>query len=407
MNDDFDLGPLLHGRGEELAPPAGTWESIARRGRRRRRMKASLAVLSGVAVIAGATPVILATQHSSDGQHLQVTAAQRSAAEMNPSVSASPVHPSLAKLVPTSVSFISPTQGWVSGQIRVLGGTVAGGLGRTTDSGTTWSIEAARPAPQGTVRFADAEHGFSFGSTYQVTHDGGLTWQTLRSPGYIADLETFHGVVWALVRSCVRCEGLRLFQATVTAPTLVRVAAVKPIGSSDAALTLHGDAIYVTGGDTLWATTDDGYSWRHDHNPCGGGGQAFSAWSDTGLAAECTPARGVGSLFESMDAGRHWSNIANVPHVQAAAGTLSAGSPDQLVVTTGLGAPYVSHHHGNHWARAAVDGAVTFASYITGLQIVGITGGSEPAFVTSENGGRTWFETPFRHKLPAIYAGSE
>jgi photosystem II stability/assembly factor-like uncharacterized protein len=407
-DDDVDLGPLLRGRGEPLPAPEGTWESIVRRGQRRRRAKAGLAMAAGVVIVAGATPAILTIHHSSSNQHLQVADAQRSYRAMDPSVETPVTKPSLARLAPTSVSFVSPTEGWVSGDLRVLDGTVAGGLARTDNSGTSWSIVAGRPEPQGTVRFADAAHGFSFGTTYQSTHDGGLTWQSLPSPGYIADLETGNGVIWALVRSCVRCDGLRLFQATVTSPDLVRVSAVKPIANHDAALTLHDHAIYVTGGDTMWATTNDGYSWRHEHNPCDDGGQAFSAWTETGLAAECTPVRGVGSLFESLDAGRHWTDIANVPHVQASVGSLSAGTPDDLILTTGIGAPFVSHHHGNHWRRAPVDGDVTFAAFISGQHVVAITDGTQPAFVASDNGGRTWFETPFRHKLAAApYAGSE
>jgi photosystem II stability/assembly factor-like uncharacterized protein len=115
----------------------------------------------------------------------------------------------------------------------------------------------------------------------------------------------------------------------------------------------------------------------------------------------------VGSLFESLDAGRQWTNIANVPHVQAGVGTLSAGTPDDLILTTGVGAPYVSHHHGNHWTRAPVDGAVIFAAFISDQHLVGITGGLHPSFVTSDNSGLTWFETPFQRKAPAIYAGNE
>jgi photosystem II stability/assembly factor-like uncharacterized protein len=397
MNDEFDFESLLRGRDDELPPRADAWESIARRGRRRRRIKTSFAAAAGLCLIAGATPAILAAQHSGSEQRLQVAAPQHSNSpdSVGAGLDNPVVHPALSMLQPASVTFVTQGEGWVTGDLRVPGGTVAGGLARTTNAGATWSIEVPRPAPQGTVRFADFDQGFSFGSEYQLTDDGGLTWRELPSPGYIADLETSNGVVWALVRSCALCERLRLFQATLTAPTLVRVAAVKPIGNDDAALTLHGHAIYVTGGKDMWATTDDGYSWRHEANPCDGGDQAFSAWSTRGLAAECTPARGVGSLFESLDAGRDWTDIANVPHVQAAVGTLSAGSPDDLIITTGTGAPYVTHHHGHRWIRGDVAGAVTFASYISDRHIVGVTGGAEPAFVTSLDNGRTWTQTPF------------
>jgi len=306
------------------------------------------------------------------------------------------VRPSLDRLVPRSVSFVTQYEGWVSGELKVRGGTVAGGLAHTITAGATWAVQAPSPTPEGAVRFADSKQGLSFGETYQVTNDGGQTWQSVPSPGYIADLETEGGVVWALVRSCGHCDGLRLYQATLVNPNLVRVSSVKPIGAYDAAITLHGHAIYVTGGDDMWASTNDGYSWSKPVNPCGGGGQAFATWSEKGLAAECTPTRGVGSLFESLDAGRHWTNIANVPHVRADVGTLSAGSPDDLLITTGSGAPFVSHHHGNHWARAEVDGAVVLAAYISNSHIVGLTAGRLPAFVTSFDSGRTWTETPFR-----------
>ncbi|HVW80131.1 MAG TPA: hypothetical protein VHB69_04225 [Mycobacteriales bacterium] len=398
MNDDLDFDALLRGRGDELAPPPGAWEAISRRGRRRRRMKTMLAGAAVVAVVGALTPVAVSIHHSSTDQRLQVAAPVQSGSPNALGITAdSPVvHPSLSLLVPSSLSFVTQTEGWVTGGLEVVGGTVAGGLARTTDGGLTWSIETPHPAPQGVVRFADADQGYSFGSAYQATNDGGLTWQTLPSPGFIADLETSNGVIWALVRSCARCERLRLFQATLTAPQLVRVPRVKPIDSYDATLTLRGHAIYVSGGKDFWASNDDGYSWRHETNPCLGGGQAFAAWSASGLAAECTPVRGVGSLFETVDAGRHWTDIANLPRVRAAVGTLSAGSANHLLVTTGLGAPYLTYSHGHRWLPADIRGVVSFAAYISSSHIVGVTSGMAPGFVSSDDGGRTWIETPYR-----------
>ncbi|MGN6474932.1 MAG: hypothetical protein ACTHK4_14955 [Mycobacteriales bacterium] len=403
MSDDFDFEPghgsldrVLRGRGDLLEPPDDAWSTIARRARRRKRTKALLTAAAGITVVAGATPAVLAVRGSSDNQRLQV-AESPPHSELSKSfgVSENPaVHPSLSRLVPTSVSFVTQSRGWVSGVLRVRGGTVAGGLAHTEDAGTTWVIEAPRPMPEGTVRFADSKQGLSFGDEYQATDDGGLTWQTLPSPGYIADLETANGVIWALVRSDVRSERLELYQATLTDPTLVRVSAVAPIGHRDAAITLRGHAIYITGGHDMWATTNDGFSWRHPRNPCGGGSQSFATWSATGIAAECTPARGLGSIFESLDAGQDWTNIANVPHVRAGVGTLSAGSPDDLMITTGTAPPFISHHHGNRWSRAGVTGPVVFAAYISGSHVVGVTDGRGPTFVTSFDAGRTWTQTP-------------
>ncbi|HWA66719.1 MAG TPA: hypothetical protein VG899_10175 [Mycobacteriales bacterium] len=398
LGPDLDFDSLLRGRGDELAPPPGAWEAIRRRGRRRRRMKSALAGAVSLVVVGAAAPALVSLHKSSSDQKLQVAAARQSDTpdSLDGGEGDLVVHPALSLLVPASVSFVTQSEGWVTGGLEVPGGTVVGGLARTTDGGTTWSIETPRPAPQGTVRFADADQGFSFGADYQSTDDGGLTWHTLPSPGYIADLETAHGVVWALVRSCARCARLRLFQATLTSPQLVRVSSVKPVDSYDATLTLRGHAIYVTGGKDLWATDDDGYSWRHETNPCLGESQAFAAWSQNGLAAECTPVRGIGSLFESVDSGRHWTNIANLPHVRAAVGTLSAGTADDLLVTTGLGAPYLTYVHGHRWTRADVPGIVTFAAYISPSHIVGVTSDTSPAFVTSYDSGRTWSEVPYR-----------
>ncbi len=402
MSDDVDFDPVLRGRGDVLDPPEGAWASIARRARRRKQVKALLAGAAGVAVIAGAAPAVLAVRGSSDNQRLKTLASppHGSSTSTLGGITDPVVRPTLSKLVPTSVSFVTQSDGWASGVLRVRGGTVAGGLARTEDAGTTWSIEAPQPASDGTVRFADSKQGLAYGEGYQATDDGGLTWQQLPSPGYIADLETAGGVIWALVRSDVRSERLRLYQATLTNPTLIRVSAVPPVSSFDAAITLRGHAIYVTGGNDMWATTNDGFSWRHPRNPCGGVDQAFAAWSERGLAAECTPARGLGSIFESLDAGQDWTNIANVPHVRAAAGTLSAGSPDDLLITTGTTPPFVSHHHGSHWARADVTGAVIFAAYISGAHIVGVTAGRVPTFVTSFDAGHTWLQAPFRPAPP-------
>jgi hypothetical protein len=402
VNDKVDFDGILLGRGDQLEPRDGSWAAIERRAKRRKRAKALLAAAAGVAIIAGATPAVLAVRGSSDNQRLKTLASPpHSDSTSTLGGSTNPVvHASLSKLVPTSVTFVTQSEGWASGVLRVRGGTVAGGLARTDDAGATWTIEAPHPAADGTVRFADSKQGLSYGEEYQTTNDGGLTWQTLPSPGYIADLETEGGVIWALVRSDVRSVRLALYQATLTSPTLVRVSTVPPISSKDAAITLRGHAIYVTGGNDMWASTDDGFSWRHPRNPCGGGSQAFAAWSERGIAAECTPARGIGSIFESLDAGQNWTNIANVPHVRAGAGTLSAGSPDDLLITTGTAAPFVSHHHGNHWTRAGVTGAVTFAAYISGTHVVGITAGPVPTFVTSFDGGHTWAQTPFATASP-------
>lgn len=402
MSEDFDprLEAMLRATDEPLAPPAGTWEDVRRRARRRRQGKALLAVAAGVAVLAGAIPAVIAVRDNSSNDRVQLAnqPTQPPPITSNPPKSATVIQSSpttLRRLDPETISFVSQTQGWVSGAIRVAGGTVDGGLGRTTDGGVHWAAEPASPPPTGLVRFANPDVGFSFGATYQITRDGGKTWATLPSPGNIVDLETMNGRVWALVQSCEQCRAPRLFAASVGSPALHRVGQVPPIGPYDSNLVLSGGSVFVTGGQDLWMSRD-GQSWRQGINPCGAGPQSFSAWSPTDLAAECTPVRGVGSLYESNDGGLHWTNIADLPKVSAAVATLSAGTWNHLIVTTGVGPPYVTFDGGQHWQPADTGaGPVTFAAYISTSHIVGIRGGRRPAFLSSQDAGRHWTAVAF------------
>jgi len=401
MDKDRELEALLRSSASSLPPPPELWEKVRRRARRRRQGKALLAVSAAVIVIAGAVPAVIAVRHSSSGnQQLDLAQSPKIAAPLNApnnrASSPAPVSPgTLRHLQPETISFVSQTEGWVSGETRVSGGTVVGGFGQTANGGRTWNAERATPPPTGLVRFANSEVGFSYGTDYQMTRDGGRTWQSLPSPGYIADLETFNGRVWALALSCQECRSPRLFTATIDSPVLHRVRTVSAISPNDATLILNGNSVFVTGGEDLWRSRN-GLTWRKGINPCGTAPQAFSAWTPNDLAAECTPVRGVGSIFESNDGGLRWTNISNLPKVKASATTLSAGTFNHLIITTGTGAPWVTFDDGQHWRRADTGtGPVTFAAYISPTHIVGIRAGSTPAFITSYDSGRHWTATPF------------
>jgi photosystem II stability/assembly factor-like uncharacterized protein len=398
---DRELEALLRSAAaSSLAPPEEMWDSVRRRARRRRQGKALMAVSAAAVVVAGAVPAVIAVRDTSGGnQQLQLSQSpgEHFAPLSGPRASSGPkISPATLKhLQPETISFVSQTDGWVSGETKVAGGTVDGGFGRTANGGKTWSAEQATPPPTGLVRFATDQIGFSFGAQYQMTHDGGRTWQTLPSPGYIPDLETFNGRVWALVQSCQECRAPRLFTATINSPTLHRVRTVAPISANNSAIILNGSSVFVTGGEDLWRSRN-GLTWRKGINPCGTAPQAFSAYGPLDLAAECTPARGVGSIFESNDGGLRWTDIANLPNVTASATTLSAGTFDHLIITTGTGPPWVTFDDGQHWRRADTGTApVVFAAYISPTHIVGIRGGDQPAFVTSYDSGHTWSATPF------------
>jgi photosystem II stability/assembly factor-like uncharacterized protein len=248
---------------------------------------------------------------------------------------------------------------------------------------------------------SSATLGFSFGTTYQETKNGGKSWQTLPSPGYIEDLETNpQGRLWALVRSCVSCTDPRLFTATKDNPDLTPVPDVPRIDSYDAALTLTGTEVYVNGGDTLLRISDSGMTVKTLSNPCGGGDQAFASWEQGTIAAECSPVRGTGSIFESTDGGVDWTDAGDTPNtsVRAGVGTLAASTfGEDLIITTGTSAPYVSTDYGHSWTLVPIKdaGPVTFAAFISGSHVVGLSGGAKPGFVSSYDSGVNWSFTPF------------
>lgn len=416
-NDHFpdDLEALLRGDRDPLAAPPELWDSIRGRARRRKVMKAALAGAAVAVVLAGAVPAVIAVRDNSAGNGSTNVATSPDQEQPDLPTATSVARPtSLSALTPQTVSFVTQNRGWVSGALNVEGGQVTGGLGMTTDGGATWA--PLQSEPKGLVRMATGEddttvpsEGFSFGSSYQVTYDGGQTWQTLPSPGYIKDLEVLDEHVWALVKSCVSCSGLSLWTGTEEQPTLTPVEQVPQLDGVDPALTLAYHSIYVTAGKSLWFSADTGSTWQEGVNPCDGEHQAFATWGPTnGLFAACSPSLGTGSLFLSHHDGataRSWTNIANLPQgVSMSAAALSAGTHNNLLITTGTGPAWITTTAGTtgisgtspRWSRADPDtGPVTFAAYIDNAHIVGLRGGNDPAFISSTDAGRTWTISPF------------
>ena len=92
--------------------------------------------------------------------------------------------------------------------------------------------------------------------------------------------------------------------------------------------------------------------------------------------------------------------------VTARVGSLSAGTRNNFLITTGTGPAYVTTNAGlpttvggpSSWKLADADtGPVTFAAYIDDGHIVGLRGGPTPAFISSDNAGRSgsWQIRPF------------
>ena len=110
---------------------------------------------------------------------------------------------------PVSVTFVSPTVGYVLG---TAGKCCTAVMLRTTDGGTHWQSVppppvTVRPGPgqsggASSVRFASPLDGWVFGPKLYATHDGGKTWQDLSVHGSVLALETSDRVVVAVVSPC-------------------------------------------------------------------------------------------------------------------------------------------------------------------------------------------------------------
>jgi photosystem II stability/assembly factor-like uncharacterized protein len=229
-----------------------------------------------------------------------------------------------------SVTFVSPTEGWVLGTAPCSTPPCTSIL-RTTDAGRTWvGIPAPRVAGSGLgesdghgsvheLRFADPTDGFAYGTGLWETHDGGSTWARARTLAgmrhyEVAALEPDSGHIYAVV-SRAASDG------EADGPPVLAIGT--PSGAFRALRALPGDEIngLSTAGDdgvivdqtTLYTVTPDG-SIHHNRLPASPCSVAGS--STENLVAICGEGVGGGSMgdrkaFGSDDGGRHWNRLPN------------------------------------------------------------------------------------------------
>ena len=160
-----------------------------------------------------------------------------------------------------SVTFVSANDGWVLGRTtKTCTHAPCTAVLRTTNGSRSW---ASIPAPKDGIarfngaagldrlRFADSLDGFASGSQLWATHNGGSSWHRVKQvPGYITDLETSAGVVYA-AGTVARSGKERIYISPVHSDSWQRVAGL-PVAFGTGGLgdiTLHGSA-----GGSSWAT---------------------------------------------------------------------------------------------------------------------------------------------------------
>lgn len=337
MPADNELDPLdrwLNEQVRPLPPPAGTFELITKRARRRKIRKALVSVASAAAVAAAvgiAVPLsttlhLTTTSAGADAAAAGPAAPTRTSPQSAPTNAA--VTPSSATAstesasstpsaaaargylppdyVPSSVTWDSTSTGWVIGPAGTPGQcanenpSICTSVARTDDGGQTWQ---GLPAPDTGgpeaaagvtgLRFLNGTYGWAFGPELWATDDGGQHWHRVDTgTASVTDLETMNGRAYALFGDCAssgdtiaQCTSYTLKTAVAGSDTWTPVAGVPGSLSpgsgqrASAVIELAGatgneppTGYLVAPDGTLYAGPLDGTAWHEVAKlPCGPG----------------------------------------------------------------------------------------------------------------------------------------
>lgn len=344
---------------------------------------------------------------------------------------------------PGSVTFVSPTTGFVIGIDATCPGGSCVALARTTDRGSTW---VSLPAPAAgyvaegrsgsstvpvvsEVRFADELDGWVYGPSLFATHDGGASWQQVSLGGPVVALETSGGYVDAVVSPCTgdnQCTGsLRLYQAPSTGGSFTSVLSTPSVttdgGVAPQDLSLHAPVGFADmsgsgqSAASIYATSSlatGAGGWKAFPDPCAAATTgytvvAFVAPDTTDLYTLCGGGGAAGSetkrLVKTVNG---VSTVTGTPPFDGDAEALAATASGTLVVAAASGASelYRSVDGGATWTTAETygDGGAGFndLGFTTATQGVAIHGlpGPPAAFASqllmTTDGGATWKVVP-------------
>jgi hypothetical protein len=352
------------------------------------------------------------------------TAAAAATVTANASAS-SPARPAVGPVPtgfePESVTFVSASDGWVLGTAPCAHQPCTSVV-RTTNGGRSWvGIPAPRfrlsryrggPGLDG-MRFADTQDGFAFGSQLWVTHDGGATaagWRRVRLPGYVADLETAAGVVYAAVSNSHQQVTVYRSQATGGAWHKVSGLPAKVGGGAGlGTITLHGSAAWIILGNRLYAS-QHGARWTTEPFTCPRkvrGITSVGATSSTRITLLCTGDAALGSelkvLYASADGGAHFRRAGRPPMGGTGLNLLAQPAARHVFIATFSGATWldVSKDGGRVWhtSLGLSDGGKGWADFgfttaTQGVAIEGMPSIGSRMYVT-RNAGRSWHKVKF------------
>ncbi len=438
------LRRTLESEAATVTSPEDAWQRFSAAGDRvvplysaRRRLR--VGVPAGIVGLAAAVIVAVLVTRGPSGHGTQIatgapstafgtgtaaasatTAAAAAPAASGPTAGAATPRPSTGAasstiappFAPLSVTFVSPTEGWVLGSVTcATNGTCPLAMRHTVDGGATWTpLSTAPPGPATHVRFADPSDGWAWDMTdIWSTHNAGATWSHVTLPSLatgalIEDLEASAGRGYAAV---VQDDGtVRLAQTPVGVDAwILPPAALSPgVGGGPVPagqIVLSGSAGWFIQVDrtVVAGARLSGGTWQPWTPPClsAAGPAVLEASSATDLVAACnvglwsTP---VGEeLFVSHDGGTTWSTGTRIP--VTGGGQIAAATASSFVVA-GPGVLVATFDGGATWSTVArMPGSFADLGFTTPLQGVAVLQAPSPALVTTRDGGRTWTTVTF------------
>lgn len=444
---------------EPLAPPAGTFDELLIRARRRRTARTAVLAALAVVVLAVGGGLAVNVNPSLSGSLVGPPAGGASVAPTPPAPSASTTtegpptvgtpspYPSSAPVTvgpsaPAAVPGGPVPRGFLPYSFTSVGGGIEYLLGnapcstppctsivRTTDGGHTWVGLPAPVAPltpwQGypanpgstvrDLRFASSRDGWAYGGALYSTHDGSHTWHRVDPGGIVLDLATDGTITYAVVATCsaqgYSCTNARLRFTPAPGDQWQDVPGVAGGTAGQVSLAGNGGVALLTDSSGQSSTSVRlTTGWSLDRSaPCAGDTSGVVK-SATGNRIFLFCGRGAaGSLilqtYVSDDFGASW-RLQPGPALRLADGTrgsTAAATPDVVFATMlSPGFPNTvarSRNGGDNWADAALPslpGGWRYVGATNATSLVALPANPDGSIWTSTDGGATWTSYRFR-----------
>lgn len=337
-----------------------------------------------------------------------------------------------ADFQPRSVTFASPTEGWVLGS-TACGSARCAVIAHTLDAGRTWSRIHAPATTVGAglrlatagvsaLRFADASDGWAYGPELWATHDGGVTWRSVDLAGIAAgpagvwDLQaaagTAHLAYMGSVSNAFGVASTPVARDAWTSPPVFIPVGAGPVPQVQ--LVIQGSAGWLieVDRDVVGGARLVGGLWQTWTPPCldSAGPAVLAASSAKSLIADCdlgiwsTPAGE--HLYVSTNGGSSFSKLSPAVPMSAA---VEVGTPNSSTILVAGQGPanaegasssvvIASFDGGHTWTTVLKPGAATFNDLGFTTQSQGVlitTSGATSRLLMTRDGGHTWAAVAF------------